>query len=399
MLKLFRKKFVSRLILWGLLILILPAFVMWGSASMSRSKDKGPNYVGTVDSRKVSFDELYLALTGVRSQVILNYFNQPQVLESLLNNKPMLAKVAWDRILMLNEAKGLHIKVPDKVVAAFIRSHPLFASNGVFDERLYSYMLRNNIGLEPRAFEEIVRENLIIQKLASDFTKDVLVSDDDVLSEYKKEFSKLKIAYVLVEPKELFEQVKLDEGAAEKFYEKHKNEFMLKSSLKGDLPNRIATFTESKDTIEKFLKETEARKILKPKCEDLYANILERMKDKNETFKDAVSQLKLTVKNTDFFSKTDKLDEPGDTSVIASIGLDLKVLDVSKPVEITKGFIIFEVAQKKDPDEEAFKKDKNDYTKKIKERKSNSIMEDHARRLEDNAKLAINLEEIDKYYR
>ena len=40
MLKIFRKKIVSKVILWGLLILILPAFVMWGSASMSRSKDK-----------------------------------------------------------------------------------------------------------------------------------------------------------------------------------------------------------------------------------------------------------------------------------------------------------------------------------------------------------------------
>lgn len=399
MLKVFRKKFVSRFILWGLLILILPAFVMWGSASMSRSKDRGPNYVGTVDSRKVSFNELYRALTGVRSQVILIYFNQPQVLKELLNNKLMLAKAAWDRILMLNEAKGLHIKVSDKEVVASIRSHPLFARNGAFDEKFYSYVLQNNIGLEPRAFEEIVRDNLIIQKLALDFTKDVLVSDDDALSEYKKEFSKLKISYVLVEPKELIEQVKLDEGAAEKFYEERKNELMVKSPLKGALPDRIATFTESKDAIEKLLKETEARKILKPKSEDLYANILERMKDKNETFEKAASQLKLTVKNTDFFSKTDKFDEPGDASVIASIGSDLKVLDVSKPVEITKGFIIFEVVQKKDPDEEAFKKDKDEYTKKIKEIRLNSIMEGYIRKLEGNAKLAINLEEIDKYYR
>jgi len=136
MLKLFRKKFVSRFILWGLLILILPAFVMWGSASMSRSKEKGPNYVGTVDNRKVSFDELYQALTGVRSQIILIYFNQPQVLKELLSNKPMLAKVAWDRILMLNKAKELHIKVPDKEVVASIRNHPIFIRNGAFEQAI-----------------------------------------------------------------------------------------------------------------------------------------------------------------------------------------------------------------------------------------------------------------------
>lgn len=106
MLKIFRKKIVSRLILWGLLILILPAFVMWGSASMSRSKDKGPSYVGIINNKKISFEQLYQAITGVRSQIILSYYNQPQILDALLNNKPMLAKIAWDRILMLDEPEN-----------------------------------------------------------------------------------------------------------------------------------------------------------------------------------------------------------------------------------------------------------------------------------------------------
>ncbi|MDP3791216.1 MAG: SurA N-terminal domain-containing protein [Candidatus Omnitrophota bacterium] len=399
MLKLFRKKFVSRLILWSLLILILPAFVMWGSASMSRSKDKGPTYVGMASGKKVSFDDLYIAMSGVRSQIILNYFNQPQVLEALLTNRPMLAKIAWDRVLLLDEAKKLRIKSSDKEVVEFIRSHPLFLRNGVFDENFYSYMLRNNIGLEPRAFEEIVRDNIIIQKLSAQLTKDIKTTDDDVLSEYKKEFAKIKIAYILMEPKDFLDQAKVDENAAKEFYEKHKSELMLKSNLKGALPDRSATFEESKDTIEKFIKEVEARKILKIKSEELYGKLLERMREKNETFEKAASQLKLTVKNTDFFSRADKIDDIGDIPVVAGIGSELKLFEVSKPVEITKGIIIFEVAQRKDPDEEAFKKEKDEYAKKVQEQKSNTFMEDHLRKLEGAASLAIKLEEIDKYYR
>lgn len=399
MLKLFRKKFVSRFILWALLILILPAFVMWGSASMSRSKDKGPDYVGIVDSRKVSFDELYTALSGVRSQVILNYFNQPQILEAILSNKPMLGKIAWDRILMLNEAKKLKIKASDKEVVEFIRSHPLFIRGGAFDDKFYSYMLRNSIGMEPRAFEEIVRENLIIQRLSSYTTRDLKIPDEDVSSEYKKEFSKLKIAYILMEPKDFFDQVKVDEDEVKEFYEKHKGEMVLKSNLEGAVPDRSATFDESKETIEKFLKELGARKILREKSKETHDKIVERMGNKNETFEKAAEQLRLTVKNTDFFSRNDKLDEPGDPMIIANAAADLKIFEVSNPVEINKGFIIFEVLQKKDPDEEAFKKDKEEYAKKIREKRSNSVMEGHLRDLEGAAKLAINLEEIDKYYK
>lgn len=399
MLKIFRKKFVSRFILWGLLLLILPAFVMWGGASLSRSKDKGPNYVGIIDNRKVSFDELYAALSGVRSQIILNYFNQPQILDALLNNRPVLAKIAWDRILMLNETKRLRIKVSDKEVIAFIRGHSLFVRNGVFDDRFYSYMLRNNIGLEPRAFEETVRDNLVIQRLASYLTKDLKISDEDVLSEYNRESAKLKIAYILMEPKELFDQVNVNENAVKEFYEKHKNELIIKSNLKGALPDRAATFEESRDTIEKYFKDVEARKILKEKSESVYGKILERIKDNNETFEKAASQLKFTVKNTDFFSGTDKLDDIGDALVIAGTASNLKIFEVSKPVETGKGFVIFEIIQKKDPDEESFKKDKEEYAKKVRERRSNSFMEDYLRKLENNANIAIKLEEIDKYYR
>ena len=400
MLKLFRKKIVSRIILWGLLILILPAFVMWGSASMSsRSKDKGPNYVGIVNNRKVSFEEMYYAITGVRSQVILNYFNQPNVLEMILGNKPILIKSAWDRILFLDEAKRLNIKVSDKEVVEYINNHPLFSRNGVFDERIYSYILHNNIGLEARAFEEVVRKNLAIRKMSLYLTKGMKITDEDVLSDYKKEFAKMKIAYILIDAKNFSGDVTIDKNAAKDFYEKHKSELKLKAGAKETQPDRAATFEESKDTIEKYLKETEAGKILKEKTDDIYNKITARMADEKETFENAASRLKFTVKNTDFFSKTDKMDDIGDVPLIAAAGSDLKEFEVSKPVKITRGFIIFEVTEKKPPDEEAFKKDKDEYTKKVREKKLDAFMGDYLRKLEDKAKLAVKLEDIEKNYK
>lgn len=399
MLKLFRKKAVTKFVLWSLLILILPAFVMWGSASMSRSKDKGPNYVGIVDGKKISFEALYAAILGVRCQIILNYFNQPQILDALLNNRSMVAKVAWDRILLLNEAKKLKIKIPDKEVIGSIKKHPLFLRNGVFDDKFYSYMLRNNIGMEARSFEEIVRENLIIQKLSSYLAKDQKITNDEVLDEYNKEFSKIKIAYILMEPEEFINQVKVEETAIKEFYEKNKSGLIFKSNLKGAVPDRVATFEEARATIEKNMKEAEARKILKSKADETRKEILKRMGEKNETFTEAGTQLKLVVKNTGFFSGNDKLDEIGDIPLISYTGANLKESEISEPLEITKGFIIFEVAQRQDPDIETFKKEEAEYSKKVTERRSNLLMEDRLRALEKEADLAINLEEIDKYYK
>ncbi|MFA5084867.1 MAG: SurA N-terminal domain-containing protein [Candidatus Omnitrophota bacterium] len=397
MLKLFRKKIVMKIILWGLVVIVVPAFVMWGGASSSRSKDKGPGYVGFVDNRKVSFDELSNALSGVRSQIILSYFNQPKALNALLSNKPILAKLAWDRILMMEEVKKADIKIPDKEVIDALQRHPLFLRDGVFDERFYTYMLRNNIGLDPRAFEEIVRENMALQKLSNSITKDAIISDEELLSEYKKEFAKIKISYILFDLKDYIDKVNIDKNAAKDFYDKNKDGIMIKSDQKGGGVDRLATFEEAKGNIEKHLKEVEARKILKERSGEIYKKLADRIGDNGETFGKAASRLGLEVKDTDFFSKKDPIEATNNAAFIITASRGLKELELSEPLEIDKGYIIFEITGKKDADEEAFAKDKEEYSKKLLAAKSDIMMEKWLKGLEDRAKLAIKLEETDKY--
>lgn len=399
MLKLFRKKIVSKLILWGLLILILPAFVMWGSASMSRGKEKGPSCVGAINNKKVSFEKFYEALAGVRTQVILNYFNQPKVLDVLLNNKPVLSKIAWDRLIMLNEVGQRKIKIADKELVSFIQTHPLFSRNGVFDDRFYGYVLRNNIGLEPRSFEEMARENLAIQKLASILTKDVKVSDEEVADEYRKEFGKIKIAYFLIDPKSFLDKVKIEDNAAKDYYEKNKTSLVVKSKLKGAIPDREATFEESKETIENYLKELELKKLALQESQNIYKELTDEMAKTGELFDKAALKFGYKVTETPFFTGADTIDTLGDMGRIFATSAALKDFTVSQPLEINNGFIIFEITGRQAADEEKFKKEKDEYAKKIHEAKSNIIMEKWLRDEEKKAKLEVNLDDIEKYYK
>lgn len=397
MLKLFRKKIVMKIILWGLVIIIVPAFVLWGGASMSRSKDKGPSFVGLVNNKKVSFDELSGAISGVRVQVILNYFNQPQTLDALLSNKPILAKLAWDRILMLDEVKRARIKVSNKELIESIRSHPLFLRNNVFDERFYSHMLKNSLGLEPRAFEEIFRENLALRKLSERMTSDIKISDEEALAEYKKDFEKIKVSYILLEPKDYTADIKIDENTVREFYDKNKSSLIVKSNIKGAVPDRQATFGELKDSIENHFKEIEARVTLKPLSEKIYSELSEKIASGGKTLEKAASELGYSIKDTDFFSLNDKVEALVDAPMVVIAASTLKDFELSKPLEISRGFIIFEVVDRKPADEEAFKKDKEEYSKRSREKRSNMRMETWLRGLEEKAKLAIKLEEIEKY--
>ncbi len=187
MLKFFRNKNVAKMVLWGLLILILPAFVLWGTGSIGRSKDKGPTYVGLINGKKVSFDDYAQSISSVRCQIILSFFSRQDMLESLLRNKALMGRAAWDRLILLGEVKKNKIKVSDAEVVSFIRSHPIFLRNGQFDGRLYGYILSYNFNLDPRGFEETVRENLAIKKLNDSMIKDVKVTDEEVSDSYRKE--------------------------------------------------------------------------------------------------------------------------------------------------------------------------------------------------------------------
>ena len=189
MLKLLRSKHIMKAIFWALVILILPAFVLFGTGSIGRpSGEKGPSYAGTIDNKKVTFDEFADSITSLRCQITLNLFNQPQVLEAILKNKPLMGKMAWDRLIMAREAAKLKIKVKNDEVVTYIRSHPIFARGGRFDDNIYGYVLKNNFGLYPRNFEEIVRESLVIKKSNDLITKDVKAADEKDLEKKKNEF-------------------------------------------------------------------------------------------------------------------------------------------------------------------------------------------------------------------
>jgi len=122
------------------------------------------------------------------------------------------------------------------------------------------------------------------------------------------------------------------------------------------------------------------------------------MGSNKETFENAATRLKLVIKNTDFFSKNDTLNELSNIPLIVDAGAGLKEHEISKPLEISKGSVIFEVTQKKDPDDEAFKKEKDEYSKKVRERKIDAFMEVYLKKSEDMSKPAIKFEDIEKYY-
>jgi len=347
MLKVFRNKNVAKMVLWGILILTLPAFVLWGSGSIGGSGKKGPTYVGTIENKKISFDDFAGSLESIRCQVVLNYYNDSKTLDKILKNKEFLGKLAWDRLIMFIKAKEAGISVSDREVVAFIGSHPLFVRNGAFDDRTYEYFLRNSLGLMPRSFEELIRENLMIQKLTDMLTEGVKVSDEEALRDYKKENDKFTISYVVI------------------------------SAKKGD-KDRAAAIENAKK---------------------VYDKLVEKMTKNKLSFEKACSKLDLKAQESKPFIGSDFIEGIGRMRRVAELAETMKKDELSKPVEIQKGILIFKVSSIQPFDQEKFKKDKDDYIKKILINKKNAYMENWLREREKEAALQIDLGNYEKYYK
>jgi hypothetical protein len=214
------KKFAKRVLI-VLLILIIPAFVLWGVGNVMTR----PGPVGKIDGRKVSMEDFLESRQAVKIQTLFAYYNDMDTLNKILQNRSLVNFMAWERLMLLSAIKGTNLRVSNDDVIYFITHHPLFQRNGVFDRNIYGYVLRNNLSMEPRQFEELVRQNLRVRAFRYYLTKDVSVSDEELLEAYRKSHDKVVISYFLIDKSAFSAEAAVTDEDVRSFYAKNENLF------------------------------------------------------------------------------------------------------------------------------------------------------------------------------
>jgi len=130
MLKKLRKKKTAKRIFIGLALVIIPAFVFWGFGSALRSKREA-TYAGTIAGRKIPVSDYIEAYDATKNQMIMQLGEKFFELRKFLN----LEERAWERLILLNDAKKRGIRATDREVVELIESYPFFQRNGHFDNK------------------------------------------------------------------------------------------------------------------------------------------------------------------------------------------------------------------------------------------------------------------------
>src|SRR3989344_2096800 len=108
MLKTLRKKGVAKKVLWFTAIIIILSFGVFGTANYYQGGNES-SHAGRIFGKKITFDEFQESFLHARNQAILRYGDNFDKIAPMLD----LDSEAWDRLILLQEAKKRRIKVLD----------------------------------------------------------------------------------------------------------------------------------------------------------------------------------------------------------------------------------------------------------------------------------------------
>lgn len=215
MLKILRDKKNAKKIWIILCAVIIVPFVFWGAGSSVRNRGQEKETIaGVIFGRKVQIEEYREAVHAVQVQALLQYGDRLEEVEQYLN----IEGQAWERLILLHEAKRRRIRISDRDVVASIQKYPFFRKDGVFDEQLYARILRYGLRVQPRTFEEQARQNLMILELYKQETNTITADDKEVRDMYERMNEEISVQYIAGLPEDFTKNLKPDDKQLQDYY-------------------------------------------------------------------------------------------------------------------------------------------------------------------------------------
>lgn len=187
----------------------------------------GQSVAARVGDETVSMQEFqrnYERLAGLYRQVYGEQLT-PE-LERQMRLPMQALDQAINQKIMLTEARRLGLRVTDQELRQRILQESVFKDEqGRFvGEQRYVEILQAN-QLNPGTFEENLREELLLQKLADALRANLYVSDDEVQRAYREQVERAKIRYVQLPRDRFAAQVQVQPAELAAYFKAHQQEF------------------------------------------------------------------------------------------------------------------------------------------------------------------------------
>ena len=372
MLKLLRNKKTAKKIWIGLAVIIIPAFALWGFGGASRDRQE-TSVAGKIFGKNISNLEFRNSIIAVRTMAIMQFGDKLPEIEKYLNFEGQ----AWERLILLHEAKMRRINVKDKEVVEEIQNAPYFQDKSGFSNKIYQEALRYVLRLQARIFEEQTRQNLILAKLYNQITQNLTFSDDQIHQEYLKANEELNIYYIASLFLEFAKTIKPSEKEISSYFDQNKTRF--KEPPTKERPTRIPELAEIKDKVRDTLINETAQKIAKDKINECAEKL------KQVEFNQAAAACLLKSGVTDFFKSNGTIENLGVARIFWDNAKKLKENALSNIISNDQGYYIIKLKSLKPIDENNFLKEKEGFSQRLLSAKKNEFFTEFINQLKKKA--------------
>ncbi len=223
MLKILRKEGVMKTLLWIVAIVIVLSFGIFSNAYLLSDRDAKLKYAGRIFGEKIPVKDFLTQLDFLDAYYAITIPEYTKFRAEI-----NLESRAWERLILLHEAKKENISVKNEEVIANIKT--LFASNGAFNPEWYKTVLQR-LHLSAPQFEEGIRQTLKVDKLFELKTLGISVSDEEILRTYTEQNEQAQIAYAFFPAADYFNRIEANEIAVKSYFIDHKSDFTQPPSI------------------------------------------------------------------------------------------------------------------------------------------------------------------------
>lgn len=369
----------SRWILGAVLLILVPGFVVLFSTTGGSHRRQGE--LPLIHGKPVNPAEYQQARESAYAQLVLNTGRAPR---RTPDTETQVTQETVLRLLLLEKARQLGIRVTDEQLTGYLQRLPLFAdSQGRFDPERYrqTLIVLRNQGISEAAFEQLLREQLIISQLhdlvasaakvtpaearlhagplqekvalhyvafrVADFTNTVTVTDDEAKKYFAdnqesfREPEKLKVRYALVPFAQARASITIGDDELTEYYELNKYRF---KDDKGD-PKPLDAV---KDDLRKELLDIRAERKAGDQATELSVKLVFEPGSPRPDLAKLAAPLGATIGETGYFLADDEVPgvNAGRAFVTAAFSLSPES-PFSDPVRGEDGYYVLELLDRK----------------------------------------------------
>ena len=202
-------------ILWLIFAIVVGATFL-ALPSCFTGDPSGRGYAGTLGRDKITQNEYANASIFVERFMRMDNLT-PAATETQI----------WAHIAAIHTARKMGITVSAEELRSIIRSEQAFQTAGQFDETLYNNLIRQNLGITPSGYEQLLADQVVLGKLMAAVGAGYAASPMEVEDEIAARTDEITFQYATVSNAFATTAIDLADEDLLAYYEEHKGDYAL----------------------------------------------------------------------------------------------------------------------------------------------------------------------------